>query len=43
LTVRSELPIQAMMVVFVSLATWIVSRIEKRSLIEATWPQKLLE
>jgi hypothetical protein len=34
LTVQSELPIKAVMVVFVSLATWIVSRIEKRSLAE---------
>lgn len=34
LAVQSELPIQAVMVVFVSLATWIVSRIEKRSLTE---------
>jgi membrane protease YdiL (CAAX protease family) len=40
LTVRSELPIQAMMVVFVSLATWIVSRIEKRSLIEYGIPPR---
>lgn len=33
-TVRSELPIKVMMVFFVSLATWIVSRMEKRSLDE---------
>lgn len=32
LTVQSELTIKAMMVFFVSLATWIVSRIEKRPL-----------
>ncbi len=32
LSVRSELPIKAVMVFFVSLATWVVSRIEKRPL-----------
>ena len=32
MTVQSELPTKAIMVFFVSLATWIVSRIEKRSL-----------
>jgi membrane protease YdiL (CAAX protease family) len=34
LAVQSELPIKAVMVIFVSLATWIVSRIENRSLAE---------
>jgi membrane protease YdiL (CAAX protease family) len=33
-TVRNELPVKAVMVFFVLLATWIVSRIEKRSLDE---------
>ena len=32
LTVKSELPIKAVMVCFVALATWILSRIEKRPL-----------
>ncbi|MGA2100901.1 MAG: CPBP family intramembrane glutamic endopeptidase [Candidatus Sulfotelmatobacter sp.] len=32
LTVQSELPIKVFMAFFVSLATWVVSRIEKRSL-----------
>ncbi len=32
LTVHNELPIKAVMVFFVSLATWVVSRIEKRPL-----------
>ena len=31
-TVQSELPIKAVMVFFVALATWIVARVEKRSL-----------
>lgn len=31
-SVRTEMPTQAIMVVFVSLATWIISRIEKRPL-----------
>jgi hypothetical protein len=35
LTVQSELPITAVRVVFVSLATWIVSGIEKRLLIDS--------
>src|SRR5208282_1010175 len=34
LTVQSELPIKAVMVFFVVLATWIVSRIEKRTVDE---------
>jgi len=34
LTVQAELPLRVVMVVFVSLATWIVSRIERRSLAE---------
>jgi uncharacterized protein len=33
-SVRNELPVKAVMVLFVSLATWIVGRIEKRSLDE---------
>lgn len=32
LTVQSELPLKAVMAFFVALATWILSRIEKRSL-----------
>jgi membrane protease YdiL (CAAX protease family) len=38
LTVNSELPIKAVMVFFVSLATWIVSRIEKRPLSDYGMP-----
>jgi len=34
LTVKGELPMKAAMVVFVSVATWILSRIERRSLAE---------
>lgn len=33
-SVRSELPVKAVMVLFVFLATWIVARIEKRSIDE---------
>lgn len=39
-TVQSELPIKAVMVFFVSLATWIVSRMEKRSLDEYGIPPR---
>lgn len=38
LAVNSELPIKAVMVFFVSLATWIVSRIEKRPLSDYGMP-----
>jgi uncharacterized protein len=41
LTVQSELPIKAVMVFFVSLATWIVSRIEKRPLSDYGMPPRL--
>ena len=40
LTVQSELPIKAVMVAFVSLATWIMSLIEKRSLADYGIPMR---